>query len=188
VVVAREDTPGDKRLVAYLVPANGCRPNEQSLRNLIRSRLPAYMEPAVLVWIDSLPLTAHGKIDRAALPVPEASPDLSPGEYLAPRTPIEESIEKIIAEVLGKTRVSIDADFFALGAHSLLGAQVIARIRSAYGAELKLLDVFEAPTVAELAVKVEEVLAMQLDSMTEEDVAAALAGLQEAASLASQGR
>jgi amino acid adenylation domain-containing protein len=180
VVSAREDVPGDKRLVAYTVPVAGSQRDEQSLRELIRQRLPDYMEPSAFVWLEALPLTPNGKIDRAALPRPSIESSSRIGEFIAPRTPVEEALAGIIRDVLKLPRVSVDDDFFHLGAHSLLGAQVVARVRDVFGTELKLLDVFDAPTVAELSVKIEQALTLQLNAMTEEEVDAALAALNGA--------
>src|SRR5205823_3907771 len=133
VVIAREDLPGAKRLVAYIVPIAGSQRDEQILRELIRRRLPDYMEPAAFVWMESLPLTPNGKVDRAALPLPCVADD----EFISPRTPVEEVLTGIIMEVLKVGRVSVHDDFFHLGAHSLLGAQIVARVRGAFGTELK---------------------------------------------------
>jgi len=179
VVIAREDVPGEKRLVAYVVPAGTSGRDEKVLRGAIRQRLPDYMEPGAFVWMESLPLTPNGKVDRAALPPPNENGSRE-GEFIAPRTPVEETVAEIITEVLKLPRVSVHDDFFHLGGHSLLGAQVIARVRSAFGAELKLLDVFDAPTVAELAVKIEEALMLQLNAMSEAEVDAALAAFDGA--------
>ena len=181
VVIAREDVPGDRRLVAYIVPVAGSKRNEQSLRELIRRRLPDYMEPSAFVWMESLPLTPNGKVDRVALPRPSVESGLRNGEFIAPRTPVEEALAGIIMEVLKVPRVSMDDDFFHLGAHSLLGAQIAARVRGVFGTELKLLDVFDAPTVAELSTKIEQALTLQLNAMTEAEVDAALAALNGAA-------
>ena len=180
VVIAREDLPGDKRLVAYIVPVAGSHRDEESLREAIRQRLPDYMEPTAFVWMESLPLTPNGKIDRAALPRPSLE-SLREKEFIAPRTPVEEALAGIITEVLKVPRVSVDDDFFHLGAHSLLGAQIVARVRNVFGTELKLLDVFDAPTVAELSTKIESALTRQLNEMTEAEVDAALAALNGAA-------
>ena len=179
VVIVREDVPGDKRLVAYLVHRADSQRDLQSLRELIRRRLPDYMEPAAFVWMESLPLTPNGKVDRAALPVPTTDDDARDGKFIAPRTLVEETLAGIICEVLKAPRVSVDDDFFDLGAHSLLGAQIIARVRGAFGTELRLLDVFDAPTVAELSLRIEKALTLQLDAMTEAEVEAALAALDE---------
>ena len=179
VVIVREDVPGDKRLVAYLVHRADSQRDLQSLRELIRRRLPDYMEPTAFVWMESLPLTPNGKVDRAALPVPTTNDDARDGKFIAPRTLVEETLAGIICEVLKVPRVSVDDDFFDLGAHSLLGAQIIARVRGAFGTELRLLDVFDAPTVAELSLRIEQALTLQLDAMTEAEVEAALAALDE---------
>ncbi|HWB60291.1 MAG TPA: non-ribosomal peptide synthetase, partial [Chthoniobacteraceae bacterium] len=173
VVIAREDVPGDKRLVAYVVPAAGVARDEAGVRELVRRRLPDYMEPSAFVWMDALPLTPNGKVDRAALPAPNADARRE-GGFVEPATPLEEGIAKIIAETLGVPRVSMADDFFALGGHSLLGAQVVARVREVFGVELQLLDVFDAPTAAELSQKVEEAITSRLDAMTDEEINAAL--------------
>jgi amino acid adenylation domain-containing protein len=177
IVIAREDVPGEKRLVAYVVPASDAQPDEESLRAAIRERLPDYMEPAAFVWMESLPLTPNGKIDRAVLPLPGLSANGK--EFVAPRTPVEETLSEIIKEFLKLPRVSVDDDFFHLGAHSLLGAQIIARVRNVFGTELKLLDVFDAPTVAQLSVRIEDALTRKLGQMSEAEVDAALAALNE---------
>jgi amino acid adenylation domain-containing protein len=188
VVIAREDAPDEKRLVAYIVPVAGSQRDEQSLRELIRQRLPDYMEPAAFVWMESLPLTPNGKVDRVALPIPSVENASSEREFVAPRTPVEETLAGIIMEVLKVPRVNVHDDFFHLGAHSLLGAQVVARVRSVFGAELKLLDVFDAPTVAELSMKIEQALTLQLTAMTEAEVDAALATLNGAAGKGTDSR
>jgi amino acid adenylation domain-containing protein len=181
VVIAREGVSGDKRLFAYIVPVAGAQGDEQSLRELIRRRLPDYMEPAAFVWMKSLPLTPNGKVDRAALPRPRVESCFRYKEFIAPRTPVEEALAEIIMEVLKVPRVSMDDDFFDLGAHSLLGAQVLARVRGVFGAGLKLIDVFDAPTVADLSTKIEQALTLQVNAMTEGEVDAALGVLNGAA-------
>jgi amino acid adenylation domain-containing protein len=177
IVIGREDSPDDKRLVAYAVPRPGFDCDEQGIRQLVRTRLPDYMEPSAFVWMDSFPLTPNGKVDRAALPVPKIGDGPCGQTFIAPRTPVEETLAGIISEVLKVPRVSVDDDFFHLGAHSLLGAQIIARVRGAFGTELRLLDVFDAPTVAELSLRIEQALTLQLNAMSEAQVEAALAAL-----------
>jgi amino acid adenylation domain-containing protein/non-ribosomal peptide synthase protein (TIGR01720 family) len=147
VVVVREDAPGDRRLVAYVVGAV----DADELRAHLRRGLPEYMVPAAFVAMDALPLTANGKLDRRALPAPAAAEDA----YVAPRTPTEEVVAGVWAEVLRLDRVGVDESFFALGGHSLLATRVVSRIREVLGAELPLRALFEAPTVAELAARVE---------------------------------
>ncbi|HEX2095690.1 MAG TPA: amino acid adenylation domain-containing protein, partial [Longimicrobiaceae bacterium] len=154
VVVAREDAPGDRRLVGYVIPA-GEVPPVAELRALLRERLPEHMVPAALSVLDAFPLTPAGKIDRRALPAPDGA--RSGAEYVAPRTPVEEILAGIWAEVLGAERVGVHDNFFELGGHSLLATRVQSRVRTALGVEMPLRALFEAPTVAGLAALLESV-------------------------------
>ncbi|MFF8279545.1 amino acid adenylation domain-containing protein [Streptomyces lateritius] len=148
-VILREDQPGDKRLAAYVVPAEAGRaPAPDELRGHVSARLPDYMVPAAYVTLDALPLRGNGKLNRDLLPRPEVSASVG---GRAPRSPREEVMCELFAEVLGVPHVSIDDDFFQLGGHSLLAARLIARVRSALGLELSMVSFFEAPTVAGLA-------------------------------------
>ncbi|WP_230091984.1 amino acid adenylation domain-containing protein [Streptomyces olivaceus] len=147
-VVAREDRPGDKRLVAYLVPAPGGAPEAARLAGRLRRELPDYMVPSAFVVLDALPLTANGKLDRAALPAPEYG---ATGAGRGPRTPREQLLCDLFAEVLGREQVHIDDNFFDLGGHSLLAARLASRVRETLGLELGLRMLFEAPTVAGLS-------------------------------------
>jgi len=152
VVVAREDVPGDKRLVAYLVVAQEQRaPSTGELRSYLKQKLPEYMVPQAFVMLDALPLTPNGKVDRRALPAPdEARPELAQ-QYVAPRNAVEEVVADIWAEVLKVEQVGIHDNFFELGGHSLLATQVISRVRRAVQVELPLRALFEDPTVAGLS-------------------------------------
>jgi acyl carrier protein len=166
-VVAREIEPGDKRLIAYFVPAPNAIPKHTELRNTIAARLPDYMIPGTFVKLTSLPLNTSGKIDRAALPAPTTENTLRDDTYIAPRTAIEERLASMLAPLLGLDKVSVEDNFFLLGGHSLLGTQLIARVRDAFGVELALRALFDAPTVARLSAQVESLLLAKLESMSE---------------------
>ncbi len=152
VVVAREDRPGDRRLVGYLV-ADGEAPKAEELREALGRTLPAYMVPAVFVTLEKLPLTPNGKVDRRSLPAPEVGSAES-ASYVAPRTPVETALARIWSEVLGVERVGARDDFFALGGHSLTATSVLARVRDSLGADLPLSVVFERRTVEGMALAV----------------------------------
>ncbi|HEV2735194.1 MAG TPA: amino acid adenylation domain-containing protein, partial [Longimicrobiaceae bacterium] len=152
--VAAWSGAGETRLVAYVVAADASRPpSTDELRAWMRERLPEYMVPSAFVALERLPLTPNGKLDLPALPAPEWVAE--EGAFMPPRTPAEEVLAAIWTEVLRAERVGVHDDFFALGGHSLLGTQVVSRVREAFGAELPLRALFEAPTLAALARRVE---------------------------------
>ncbi|MEW5925956.1 MAG: amino acid adenylation domain-containing protein [Gemmatimonadota bacterium] len=155
-VLLREDVPGRQRLVAYVTGREGAEPGAAELREHAREQLPEYMVPWAVVVLERMPVTANGKIDRRALPAPERA---EADAYVAPRTPAEELLAGIWAEVLGVERVGATENFFELGGHSLLATQVVSRLRAALGVEVPLRTLFEAPTVAALAGRVEELRA-----------------------------
>ncbi|MFF4054425.1 amino acid adenylation domain-containing protein [Streptomyces sp. NPDC001668] len=146
-VAVREDTPGDKRLVAYVVPETGRPADPAALRTAAAQALPDYMVPAAFVVLESLPLTANGKIARKALPAPDLTTDSS---GRPPAEGRERRVADLFAGVLGVPDVGADDDFFRLGGHSLLVARLVNRVRSDLGAELSIREVFENPTVAGL--------------------------------------
>ena len=151
VAAVREHDPQDKRLVAWVAAAAGGPPSAADLREFLRERLPDYMAPSAFVFLDELPLGPTGKVDRGALPAPDAAGPRAARSYVAPRTPVEELLAGIWAGVLGVERVGADDNFFELGGHSLLATRIVGRVRKALHCELSLRDVFEAPTVAGVA-------------------------------------
>ncbi|WP_164014709.1 non-ribosomal peptide synthetase [Pyxidicoccus trucidator] len=151
IALVREDVPGDKRLVAYVVPApasEGAALDLEHLRAFLQQRLPGFMVPAALVALPVLPLTANGKVDRRALPAPDAP---APGtEYVAPRTPLETRLTETFASVLRVPRVGLTDDFFALGGHSLLAVRLVARVRDSTGLSIPISAIFQSATVERL--------------------------------------
>ena len=155
VALLREDVPGDRRLIAYLV-ALGTPPSDDALQRALRDALPDYMVPAAFVWLDALPLTANGKVDRRQLPAPPGGRPALAEAYVAPRTPVEEQLVQIWAEVLRVDRIGVHDSFFALGGHSLTAMQVLARVREAFAVDLPLRPLFESPTIAQVARLIDE--------------------------------
>ncbi|HTQ81310.1 MAG TPA: condensation domain-containing protein, partial [Thermoanaerobaculia bacterium] len=162
VVLAREDEPGDQRLVAYVVAAEGAAaPVPSELRDALRQALPEYMVPGAFVLLDSLPVTANGKLDREALPAPQWG---AAAAFEAARTEAEKILAGIWTDVLGVPRVGREDSFFELGGHSLLATQMVSRVRETFGIELALRSLFERPKLADLARIIE---AAQTEASTE---------------------
>lgn len=163
VVIVQEDIPGDKHLVAYIVPNQeqalmlGAQGFATLLRQFLNEKLPQYMVPSTYMVLDSLPLTPNGKVERRLLPVVNTVNLDSTEDYVAPRTSVEEDLAKIWAKVLGKHQVSIHDNFFELGGHSLLATQLTSRIRDTFQVELPVRQLFETPTVAMLAKQIETI-------------------------------
>jgi thioesterase domain-containing protein/acyl carrier protein len=149
-VAVREDEPGNRRLVAYVVPSDGAEVTGAGLRDGLRARLPEYMVPAAFVTLERLPLNANGKVDRRALPRPEAG-GTGVDAYVAPRDELEATITGIFQEVLGVPRVGLTDSFFDLGGHSLLAMQLMARLEKATGVRIPVASLFRSPTVEQLA-------------------------------------
>jgi acyl carrier protein len=155
-VAVREDVPGNRRLVAYLVAHPGAEPpRAAALRTFLRARLPEYMVPAAFVPLEALPTTPSGKTDRAALPAPDRRTG-GGEEYVAPRNPTEEALAAVWAEVLGIERVGANDNFFDLGGHSLLLVQLHSRLKERLAPELTVADLFGVRTLADLARQLDE--------------------------------
>ncbi|MHC5737512.1 amino acid adenylation domain-containing protein [Nostoc sp.] len=156
VVIAREDIPGDKRLVAYIVLNQKLDVSVTTLKRFLQEKLPNYMVPAVFVILDSLPLTPNGKVDRQNLPASDRTrPDLEE-TFIAPRNSTEETLASIWVELLGLEQIGIDDNFFNLGGHSLIAAQILSRIREGFQVELFFHHIFANPTIAGLAGLIEQ--------------------------------
>ena len=174
-VLCREDQPGDRRLVAYVVlHADQGAQNPGAiadLRGRLQQRLPDYMVPSAIVLMDELPRTASGKVDRAALPAPDTSRPAAQSTYVAPRTPVEHAIARTWSELVGVADIGVHDHFFAdLGGHSLLATQACSRLREVFQIDIPLRTFFESPTVAALARTVEDVLLATIEQMSDDEV------------------
>jgi len=169
VVVALEDKGSEKRLVAYVVTAPGASRNVSDLRSRLKERLPDYMIPSAFVYLDALPLTSHGKIDRRALPAPDAERPALAEAFVAPRTPAEKSLASIWTKLLGINRIGINDNYFELGGDSLLATQLVSQVRSVFEVELPLVELFRHPTLAEMATSIEEAIIEQMEDISDEE-------------------
>jgi acyl carrier protein len=154
---------------------NGTIPAAADLRSFLQNELPDYMVPSVFVCLEALPLTPNGKVDRAALPDPDLENTLRDEPFTSPRTHIEERLAKILTTLLNLNEVSVNDNFFLLGGHSLLGTQLIAKIRGAFGVELGLRTLFDTPTIADLSTEIERLILARVESMSEDEVERLLA-------------
>jgi acyl carrier protein len=168
VVTAREDVPGEKYLVAYVVLDQSQHATSDELHSFLKEWLPDYMIPMAFVFLEVLPLTPNGKLDRAALP-PPGSTNALPDEFIAASL-IEERLAEIMAGLLGLQLVGKDDNFFMLGGNSLLAAQVILRVTEEFGIDLSLYRLFEAPTVRELSAEIERCIVARLETMSEDEI------------------
>lgn len=170
MVLARDDTPGDKHLVAYVVLNQGMNASTNALQEWLAERLPDYMIPTIFVRLDTLPVTTNGKVDRAALPAPDASNILQREDTATPGTPIEERLVEIVAPLLDLEQVGIDDNFFLLGGNSMMGTQLIMRVAETFGIDLPLRTLFEMPTVRQLAAEIERLIVARVEAMSEVEV------------------
>jgi hypothetical protein len=157
IALVREDTPGDCRLIAWVVPAPGQRPTIGELRRYLRRELPDHMLPSAIVFMDAIPLTPAGKLDRAALPAADWNHLELVRSYVAPRSSTEQALADIWATLLRVEKVGAHDNFFELGGHSLLGTLMMARVQAATGVELPLRALFEDPTVEGIARRIEAI-------------------------------
>jgi acyl carrier protein len=164
IVVGSEDESGEQRLVAYTVPGRHPAPTVSELCSFLKQKLPDYMVPSTFVFLETLPLTPNGKVNRRALPAPNRRRPELQESFVAPRTPIEELLAKIWADVLKVERVGVHDKFFELGGHSLAASRVISQIIKRFQFELPLKSLFEAPTVAEMATLIAEHQVKELGS------------------------
>jgi acyl carrier protein len=154
VVLPYEDQSGEKRLAAYVVAEKPIK--AEDLRAFLLQQLPEYMVPSAFLMLDSIPLTANGKVDMRALPSAEHGQSQAEREFISPRTPEEEKVVAIWTEVLKLDRISVNDNFFELGGHSLLATQIISRIRNVFRVQMPLHSFLETPTIAGLAEKISQ--------------------------------
>ena len=170
-----DQTCREKHLVAYVVLKPEAPPAASVLRSFLEKELPQFMIPSVFVRLDALPLTQNGKVDRAALPAPTPENTLRDEVFTAARTPVEERLATMLTALLGLDQVSVHDNFFMLGGHSLLGTQLISQIRGAFGVELALRKLFEAPTIEQLSLEIEALVMARVEAMSEDEVQVLLA-------------
>jgi len=175
LVLSREDLSGEKRLVAYVVCTGGADVTASALREYLARSLPEYMLPALFVQLPALPLLPTGKLDRAALPVPDPANTLRERAVVSASTPTQARLVEIVAPLLGLVHLGIDDNFFMLGGHSLLATQIIMHVARTFGVTLTLLTLFEAPTIRLLATEVEQRVLARLETLSEEEVQQLLA-------------
>lgn len=169
IVIAREHREGEKELVAYVVLRAENAATDKTLREFLGSQLPEYMIPSSWVRLARLPINASGKVSRADLPVPDESNRLTNDDGVGPRTAIEKQLVDIVGPLVGVQNISVEDNFFMLGGHSLLGTQLIARVREVFGVDITLRSLFESPTVAALAEEIEGLLYSRVAAMTDEE-------------------
>ena len=178
-VCAYTDPSGDQRLVAYVVPTTDMPPKPGDLRSYMGSYLPSHMLPSAFLQLSQLPLSPHGKLDRAALPPPTAENILRDDSVEAPQSPIEEHLSVVLSGLLGVPRVGSEDNFFTLGGHSLMGAQLIAKIRENFGVELSLRCLFDEPTPRGMSAEIERLIHARLAAMSEDEAQRLLASSGE---------
>jgi hypothetical protein len=167
-VIARETQGSEKTLIAYLVLYQGSKVTAAALREHVSTRLPHYMVPASFVRLEALPVTANGKVDRDALPPPDSSNRLPDENFMAPPTLVEQRLAAILSQLLHVQHVGAKDNFFLLGGHSLLGTQLLTRIRQAFGVDLSLLSLFDHPTLMDMSHEIEKLILAKLENIDAE--------------------
>jgi len=177
IVAARPVDSGEAKLVAYVVMKPDVSATAGDLRSFLAEYLPDHMVPSMFVNMAELPITNNGKLDRSSLPVPAAENILSEGQFESPQSGIESWLAGFLVRMLGVSQIGRNDNFFRLGGHSLLGAQLIAKIQQTFEVELSLRSLFDNPTVAGLASEITQAIYAKLDAMSEEDARTTLASL-----------
>jgi len=167
-VIARETQSGEKTLIAYVVLHEDSKVTASTLREHLSKRLPRYMIPALFVRMEALPVTANGKVDREALPRADGSNRLPDDDFAAPPTLVEQRLSAVLSQLLHVQHVGAKDNFFLLGGHSLLGTQLLTRIRQAFGVELTLLSLFDHPTLMEMSREIEKLILAKLENIGDE--------------------
>jgi amino acid adenylation domain-containing protein len=168
-VIARETQGGEKNFVAYVVLSENSKVTASGLREHLSKRLPHYMVPASFVRMEALPVTANGKVDRDALPPQDRSNRLPDEDVITPRTLVEQRLAAILAQLLHVQYVGLKDNFFLLGGHSLLGTQLLTRIRQAFGVDLTLLSLFDHPTLMDMSQEIEKLILVKLENIGDEE-------------------
>jgi amino acid adenylation domain-containing protein len=179
LVVAKPQSSGDRQLVAYVVLNAGASPQHTALRAFLGEYLPDYMLPAAFVRLEAFPLTPHGKIDRAALPEPTPENTLADDFSEASASPVESRLTGILSTLLGVKGVKLDDNFFQIGGHSLLGAQVLTRVRDTFGVELSLRSLFDHPTARGMSAEIEHLIFAKLQASGDDEARRVLASAQD---------
>jgi acyl carrier protein len=176
-VTVRADEAAEARLISYIVLKPGACPQASELQGFLADHLPDYMVPSTFVKIARLPLTTHGKVDRAALPVPTTANVLSDDRFDPPQGEVEQWLANLLTTLLREDRIGREDNFFRLGGHSLMGAQLIAKIQERFGVELSLRSLFDHPSVHGIASEIDSLIRSQLNAMSDEEARRVLESL-----------
>jgi acyl carrier protein len=173
IVVARLNPIGAQQLVAYVLveQSSAASLTADELRDYLSAQLPTYMVPSDFVKLDAFPLTHSGKLDARALPEPDEHNRLARIVHRAPSTLLEQRLIELVGGIIGRRDITVDDNFFLIGGHSLLGTQIVLHVQESFGVELSLRQIFEAPTIGQLAASIERLICAEIETMSEEDAA-----------------